>query len=189
MKWILRVVLADQTLLLSGWSNSPGYTQGQEDFLAIKVSGGIASDKFCPHQMVTGRIQDSVITSQIQVDSAGRSVSSYLEHPIALDHVSVNLAGESICLCIASINDEKISSFNISPNPAQQLLAVSSEEIQFKKLAYSIIDITGKSIMEGSMRLTTTSFQLDVNHLPQGIYILLVKKEGDILCYDKWIKD
>lgn len=179
-------LLADQTLLISGWSNSPGYTQGMEDFFVIKASLGIAGEKFCPHQLVTGLIQDSLIT--VQVDSAGRTVASFLEKNLMLDHVSVTPVGEAICLRITALGEEKFPFLQISPNPAVTILNISGEKNLFRQAIYNVYDISGKRIMHGKVAGNEDSFQLDVSHLPQGIYVLSLQNDKGESWQEKWVK-
>lgn len=182
-------VLQDGTVLMTGETNSPGYTQGLEDFLAIKVSASPGVDKICPNQSVINLIQDSVITSLMQVDSAGQTVSSYLEHTANHENLIASPAGEAICLRVTSIEAEKLSAFSIAPNPASNVLVISPETPVNQQLSYSLVDITGKCLSKGNIPFGRNSFQLNINHLSKGLYLLMIQNDEKVIWKQKWIKE
>lgn len=61
------------------------------------------------------------------------------------------------------------------PNPASDLISINSNELNN---AYTISDITGKVVLKGNMKETTTD--INVSMLQNGAYILEVKNEKGI---------
>lgn len=181
------ILLNDQTLLLSGWSNSPGYTHGQEDFMAIKVPQSGSFEKFCTYRPITSMIQDSVI--QIQVDSAGRQEPSFLLQGLLLDYVQVNPADTMVCFRSVSIENDFPGTLQIYPNPVGQVLNVTLPEDNSPHYDFVIYDLLGKEIMRSSLSSQSSKSSIDVGILPKGLYLLSLQNNKGDSWIGKWIKD
>ena len=70
-----------------------------------------------------------------------------------------------------SVNEVRVNDvFSISPNPATELVTITSKGGNINSV--TIYDITGKLVSTESANVPTHSF--NVNHLEQGIYLVLV---------------
>lgn len=84
---------------------------------------------------------------------------------------TVNCKGDGT----TGVDELDASSINVSPNPANNVIKVSLNDISLDQLSeMSLLDITGKYIMNvktNMKKLSNNSFQLDVQSLPEGMYI------------------
>lgn len=78
---------------------------------------------------------------------------------------------------------------NIYPNPAKEKITVTIGHSKAQKATFSIIDITGKKIQTLERQLTTgnNNISFDVQHLPAGVYALLVQTENGTIS-SQWVK-
>jgi len=77
---------------------------------------------------------------------------------------------------VSTNNVDVLSSlFKLFPNPAKDNVVISSTG----KVEYSIefLDITGKSILN-IMDIGLDNFQVDLGHMPSGMYIVVITSEG-----------
>lgn len=84
---------------------------------------------------------------------------------------------EDYCVFIDDITSvESVSDQNISiyPNPAKEVITIdlSNTESSLQQLSYRIIDMTGRVIQSNGF--LTTRESITVNHLPSGMYNVLV---------------
>lgn len=78
------------------------------------------------------------------------------------------------------LSDNTKEFLKIYPNPAKEVVYIEN----FSNIEYEIFDIIGKSISKG----ISNENQINVNSLTKGIYILKLKKDGEIL-KQKFIKE
>lgn len=76
---------------------------------------------------------------------------------------------------VLGLNENKSTSFSISPNPANDLLKVNFDGIVSN---YSIIDVMGKTVASGNLNANNT---INVYELSNGMYILKLATENEIL--------
>lgn len=62
----------------------------------------------------------------------------------------------------------------IYPNPTKDVLNVDSKSFNQGYALIKIQDITGKTILEQNVSIVSHQFELDLAHLPQGVYVLSV---------------
>lgn len=97
------------------------------------------------------------------------------------------------CFNITSINEiepsrqqypkNEIPYLSVYPNPASTYVLV---DYKFNDIpAYEIYNVSGKLVTEGIL----SSNEIKVNHLPQGIYFVRFRNEGNLLFYAKFIKN
>ncbi len=75
------------------------------------------------------------------------------------------------------------NSIDISPNPAHDLLFLSTHKTQF--LQGSIYDLHGKAVL--SFEADKSDFSLDVSHLESGLYLIRLVSDGRTLVH-KFVK-
>lgn len=68
----------------------------------------------------------------------------------------------------SSINETRINSFNISPNPATDFIRINAA--YFSIANYSIINVQGQTMLSGTLENQTKT--IDVSHLNTGLYII-----------------
>jgi hypothetical protein len=68
------------------------------------------------------------------------------------------------------------SSISVYPNPADEFLVVETQGAQAANL--SIFNLNGSIIMQHSLSLNITN--LNISHLPQGMYFLKIESESDV---------
>jgi|WetSurMetagenome_2_1015567.scaffolds.fasta_scaffold01053_5 hypothetical protein len=91
-------------------------------------------------------------------------------------------------LKITGINDiyynKKKSQITIWPNPASDLLNISSGELQMERAAYvTFFDISGRELMKVPFR-----DQIDISGLHEGSYIIITSINGKPVGYNRLIK-
>ena len=65
----------------------------------------------------------------------------------------------------------KIDNISVHPNPVKNTLYIEYPELSNKKLSYKILDIAGKTYLEGLL----TGNVIDISKLNKGVYILKIK--------------
>lgn len=60
----------------------------------------------------------------------------------------------------------------VYPNPADDKINISSNNLQTSNVTVRIIDITGRAWLEKIMKLEENEFALDVSQIPNGFYLL-----------------
>lgn len=76
---------------------------------------------------------------------------------------------------VLGLNENKSTSFSISPNPANDFVKVDFNGIVSN---YSIIDVMGKTVASGNLNANNT---INVYELSNGMYILKLATENEIL--------
>lgn len=77
--------------------------------------------------------------------------------------------------------------FKAFPNPTTSILFLEFEKELVTKYTFQLLTLDGKSVATGSIKKLITKLQLDF--LPKGIFILMVKEENRILKSIKIIKN
>ena len=78
---------------------------------------------------------------------------------------------------LTSVNQFKKYNINIFPNPANNTLQIEYPGILQKEVSYAIIDINGKTILQGRL----TSNIIDISRLIKGTYIFTLYSDGEII--------
>lgn len=68
-------------------------------------------------------------------------------------------------------------SVSVYPNPASDNLTVKFAIYEQKEISFSVVDITGKLWINGNS--STTEGRIDVSHLQNGTYLLVITKDGN----------
>ena len=78
-------------------------------------------------------------------------------------------------------NETNEKSFNIHlfPNPANDLITISTENIN-ENISYEIFDVVGKSISKGVMSKYFSTQTLSTANFNQGLYLIIFKSDGGI---------
>lgn len=83
---------------------------------------------------------------------------------------------------IESINNTY--NFSIYPNPTNEILNISiAKEIDLTHAKISLVDISGRAILNQSINLAETT--ININHLPNGVYVLKLRLGDEILSVKK----
>lgn len=83
----------------------------------------------------------------------------------------------------SSIKKLNITSNTLSvyPNPASDLLKVDLQAENISNISYSIVDITGKTIIKNTSRVEDNHFNIDISSLKKGTYFLKLFNKEDLL--------
>jgi Secretion system C-terminal sorting domain len=81
---------------------------------------------------------------------------------------------------LAQKNENK-TQISISPNPSSTYWNVTFDSKKNNEVKYSIIDITGKVILDGNMSFDRNkNFQINIQNLCMGIYVLSIQTDNKI---------
>lgn len=91
-----------------------------------------------------------------------------------------------------TIQNEKIDKILIYPNPTTGILNIKSEGLNNPNLKIQILNSIGQIVMEETsiqhLALGETGSQLNIQHLPEGLYLVRVISENKIIATQKIIK-
>jgi len=127
---------------------------------------------------------DSAATSNMNIASANKLIQDARK-------VRSFYSG-AIPNCLQKINIGKKENESINhliglyPNPAQSYLQISSD-VELGKCAYSIMDVTGRTIKTGHLRDLSQS-TININELNAGIYFLNLNFDSNQLAVKKFVK-
>lgn len=83
-----------------------------------------------------------------------------------------------------------ISPLSIYPNPVKDWLSVNFETSFNGTLELGVHDLLGKEVVDGNFRAQMGSApKLDIAHLHQGVYVLVIKKEGLVINTMRFYKE
>lgn len=80
-----------------------------------------------------------------------------------------------------SIENKKLNSNFIFPNPVQDILTLDTKNENMTNFQYEILEITGNKVLEGTL---VNSLNIDVSNISKGIYILKFNSQSQ-----KFIKE
>lgn len=118
-----------------------------------------------------------------QSDTAVSVVHTYAPGAYELCMITVNdCARDTMCIPVSfqavNLEDEFSEvSLTISPNPASDLLSVDAEGLM-EDVQIHILNLEGKLLESTSMLVGTAKKQLEVSHLPEGIYLLQIQSDS-----------
>ena len=111
------------------------------------------------------------------IDATGEDVTSYF------DDISF---GENTCLATSLFSPVQVATFKVAPNPANEFLRV---ENTLNVHTFEIINLLGQNVRTLQTDGAAT-FEISVNDLDQGIYILTgMDKNGKLVANAKFIKE
>lgn len=182
------MLTSDNSLVMGGWSNSPTYTSGFDDCLAIKIPGSKVLD-YCPIRYE--RLLETDLTPTMRVTPFGRTRVSYLAQ--ASNTRTLPMIQEERVICEERREErERLArdthSFSLFPNPASHHLILSLPENDFVSTYCHIYDMTGKKVNTLSISSDVMTIQIPVNNLLSGIYMLSVEAAGEMIWQQKWVK-
>ena len=77
---------------------------------------------------------------------------------------------------LLSTNDLKFSNnLSIYPNPAEDVVYITSDQQQLNGLKYTLFDVNGKSVLTGELGINN---QININHLKSGFYFLTLNQSS-----------
>lgn len=84
-----------------------------------------------------------------------------------------------------NVTTSGVKSFTIAPNPAKEFVAISFDTNVNPSI--EVYDTTGKFIAKYEATTTKDSWNMPVSNLAKGIYIVVLKEEGQIMSQNKLI--
>jgi len=127
---------------------------------------------------------DSAATSNMNIASANKLIQDARKVRSFYSGAIPN------CLQKINIGIKENESINhligLYPNPAQSYLQISSD-VELGKCAYSIMDVTGRTIKTGHLRDLSQS-TININELNAGIYFLNLNFDSNQLAVKKFVK-
>jgi len=100
---------------------------------------------------------------------------------------STGIYPDSLLVCDRTFGVEEYKRFNkirVFPNPAARYLTIQAENISHR-IEVSLFDLSGRLLISNS--LTSQIYCFDINHLEDGLYILVFRSEGQLLETQKLI--
>ena len=156
----------DNTLI--GWATlDPGETQIPTN---INFSGG--NSTFCNSELSRETL---IQIYNWQITDGGKDCSS----PFARVIGSVQALQEE--------ENENRSSHMIYPNPVTGNINVSFQEPITKRVDWSLIDYSGKEVLNGALQQGTTNKVIKTEALPSGIYFYRLVAGGKVIYTEKII--
>lgn len=177
----------NNALLIAGWSNSPEYTHGMDDCLAIKVSGNEpAQNCFFQYAQLTETNLPLTVSPRF-----GISQSSFLSQTPNMQTAPLTL--QEITVCTQNSDPELTSgglekSFNLFFDATTTHLILRLPLNDYNSASYYIYDVTGKLINQGPISSGHMALQVPILDLAAGMYILSIRDAGKVLWSQKWIK-
>ena len=173
------VLQPDGKIIIGGSSND-----GNDDnFCLIRLNeDGSLDPTFGNNGIVITEISvgyDAIADMELQADGklvvgGTARVGSNDDIVLARYHTGLNISVDEI--------DEK-SLFSVYPNPVSNLLTIKAES---KLEDVELLDALGRTVL--SQQISTIRTQLDISHLPSGIY-LLQAKDGKTLFSQRVVKE
>lgn len=122
----------------------------------------------------------------VKVDHEGKMwfVDKTAKAVIRIDNDKVNMREADGAFVSLDESSKDISQVNIYPNPALNNLNIAHSYSQ--EVNVLLRDLTGRTII--SKKLESTEQSLDLSELKQGVYLLSLESEGELLYSDKVIK-
>lgn len=108
-------------------------------------------------------------------DSLAEVILDYLEK-----HYFTNFSN-GYCNYLSSLSEINTATMSVFPNPTSEFISVKN---QFQTIEYSVINLQGKIVKEGSLQPNT---RIDVRQLQNGMYLVYFKNKQGI-SYSKFIK-
>lgn len=93
---------------------------------------------------------------------------------VCYNDLSFSYPDDANCQSIVSTTEGKTKGFKVYPNPAKDLLLLELDEA-VSNLSYSIINITGSTILRGKV---DQKKQIDIHGLSSGLYIITLTLSG-----------
>ncbi len=84
---------------------------------------------------------------------------------------------------------EKSLSLNISPNPGRDIFQITLTENSAENITYQILNLEGKLIQSDNLNVEGGIFDLNLNNLASGVYIIQVSFENGKTLSEKLIKE
>ncbi|MCH2023826.1 MAG: PKD domain-containing protein [Saprospiraceae bacterium] len=116
----------------------------------------------------------------ITIDSAGNFSRNINYKDVKPGFMVNTLQAEiNINTSLTSLGTEKIS-FGLYPNPTSSVINLNVNTQEFANAKVSILDVTGKSVLETSMNIQPGMTQtiLDVHSISSGVYFINLMSEG-----------
>ncbi|MFI1770866.1 T9SS type A sorting domain-containing protein [Thalassobellus citreus] len=151
------------------------------------------ADELIDQSSITGKVSKNSKTARTFIDTDSDTIENYLDDdddgdgvltkdedynnngtPLD-DDTNANNVPDYLDKAVAlGVNVFDVSSFSITPNPANNLVTLSFGKVNANNISVNIYNIQGKQILKASKTLQNKSVTLDVSHLKSGLYFLKV---------------
>jgi len=139
-------------------------------------------------------ISQEIISSTGGISSGSGGTSSYTIGQVFYSR-NTSIAGSvsqgaQQAFEIQTLSNNSLSSFHLEvityPNPVTDYIVLKISNEVLKNLGYTLYDLAGKSIVNGT--ILSGSTQIQMKYLPKGFYILKIAKKNQSLKTFKIIK-
>lgn len=92
-------------------------------------------------------------------------------YPLSFSHI------RSVNVLPSGMEENVTGLFNIYPNPADDVLMIqSTNNLPIEKIRLN--DVTGRVVFTMNENIGTSSYKMDISHLPPGVYIVNIDSKG-----------
>ncbi len=131
---------------------------------------------------------NDTLSLMIKNGSDGNTLVAACETRVRPDTVTLLVTA---CTTFFNLNElQNIDGIIAYPNPVKEVLTISAQHGTADLLSIQVIDVFGKEVRNGVINSTSgNDFQLNVESLPQGIYLVKVSQSGRQPALLKMIKE
>lgn len=118
--------------------------------------------------------------SEIQVEYAIGQVFTVNQDTSSTFKISEGIHQSNIISVSTEIIQEEnlLTKINVYPNPTENMLSIQGSGLDLANLSYTIIDYTGKVILDGKIM---HSPNINLATLSSGVYFLVLKNESSVV--------
>lgn len=119
----------------------------------------------------------------VEITAANGCTDTYCDSSVYIFKTDAEIISVTVVGGPTGIKETATNQLSIYPNPSIDVLTI---ETQTGKGIYQLLDITGKTLLQGSV--TSTKFTLDISNLSSGVYFISVA-DGDKQVFGKVVKE
>lgn len=86
-----------------------------------------------------------------------------------------------------SVDDFVLNNLSIYPNPTNSVLNIAGDLEILANASYKVFDVSGKEVKSQDLKFSSNQTAIDVSSLQEGVYVLVISKDGAKKSY-KFIK-
>lgn len=133
-------------------------------------------DQFVSSEFFVGFIYEVIVyNSKLTEDEIFR-VEEYLRCRYDLEPTICESLNDEACVITAVQNFDNKLNINLSPNPASQILNISSNINKIDQLNYFIYDLSGQEISK--VTISNNQTKIDISELNAGIYFIKIQLDN-----------
>lgn len=124
-------------------------------------------------------IRENPLLSECDVASICNLLNDNVSVSIGSNATGCNSKDEVKAECETSIDELGLAGvFTVYPNPAYSKLTIEVHKLHSVEAYFTLIGTNGQEFLSSSIQETT---EVDISHLPTGVYILKVWNDNDVL--------